>query len=1421
MSNAKAALKAINDAIRGEKYDDAIKQAKALVKKDPRSYQGLIFLAFALDKQNQLIEAEDFYKQATVLRPSDAQAFLGLIKLCEKQGTNKLSEYQGAVVSLAQIFHEAEDFYKAQDVVDKYVDFVQINGDKLQYADALWIKLPESPLYHLLEGRFPQPAKTYESIAYILEDSEKKRINTLIGERRTRLGVKLSDVKVEVKREVYAQSKLEFIYRQLINWTSNDELRREVEEKLLRHCHDKLLVTPAGPAKSQELAKVLDLANGMVVIKHQFKLAWDIAIDWQDHKDTRGWDINLLRTYCTFFPDSDLYKVITGFLTSNFSPFPAANNTAPGTTTKSDRSDDSDDDDDDGGVHTSFVPVTDEDRAMMISEGITSNETAFAYRLVGTYFLNMGDYESTVEYMRKAISFITKERVATGIKYENTEDAYILCLAMSLVYFQSPRHHQEAKGLFDKVLERDPSSTAALIGVGLIFEEEEEFDQAIDFLERALKRDGSNLRVKSEAAWVKALKGDWQTARNGLAECLPLLEKVASEKELLADTQYRIGCCIWNLDTSRQARKQRKGECAYAYWLRALSNNMNHASTYTSLGLYYSNYAKDRKRARRCFQKALELSAAEVIAAENLARSFAEDGDWERVELVAQRIIESGKVKPPPGSKRKGISWPFAAMGVAELNKQDFHKAIVSFQAALRLSPKDYHSWVGLGESYHSSGRYIAAMKAILNAQNLEEQAATDLSADTWFAKYMLGNIKRELGEYDESIALYQAVIQTHPEEQGVIIALMQTMVDNALTSVEKGLFGKAVQLAIDTISIACKTPKDVKETFNFWKSLADATSVFCSVQSRMTDFPSAKLKELLEPSHQEAFELFATVDKVGTDVIYAKGIYPKDEQLGVDMTRCIHAIILCCKQAIYVSAGDIHAQAVAHYNLGWAEYRAHTCLPAHLRKKSSSYIKASVRAFKRAIELESGNAEFWNALGVITSEINPSVSQHAFVRSLHLNERSPVGWTNLGVLALLSGDSELAKEAFTRGQSADPEYAHAWLGQGFLALLFGNVKEARGLFTHAMDIAEASSIPTRKHFSSSMFDHILTAPANMTVASLIQPLFALHQVGSMRPQDLAFGHLSAMYEERTRDSSSALKVLENLCSIIEVDYEKTESTESLARFTLARTDLARAYLAAGSNEKAVECGEMALGLSSDETESELTGEQRKQARLSAHLTVGLGQYFQGQYQEAETCFESALEESDNNPDATCLLAKVLWAQGTEDSRDKAREALFGVIEKQPNHVQSVLLLGVVALLDQDESSLEAVVEELQGFRTNDKVTSSEQSQIGRVLRSIAGMAEGHTEQDMIQHVQGDVMLYPHLPHGWSSLAAATGDAHAAQMALKVAARGIPPRGILEAEDLAKAYAGTGKAADAQRAAFLSPWEASSWAALTMAAESM
>ena len=1366
-----------------------------------------IFLGFALDKIANYVDAESAYVAATKVKDADPQAWQGLVKIYERQGCSKLDEYQAAALRLAQIFQSLDDKYKCQDVIDKFQDFAKTRGTRLQHKKALDLLLPTSPIYEYLEGRVPQPSHTYQLIAQITEFDENERVNKEIGERRTRLGSKIGQVTLDVKREVFQNSDLEALYAKIIDWSNDDEVRRQYEEKLLRRCVEALETLPAGKKKDEKRQKVLKLASDMVIIKHPFKLAWDIAIEWRDPKGIEDYDANILREYVAFFENSGLANVLQGFMSSDISPFPRIS--PPLRLHQDQRFSDESEDDEDGGVNLKDH-MTPEERLLLMSEGIADcPQSILAHRLMGEYYQYLDEHESIVELIRNGRRLLDDEKDRTGMEFKNVSTAFTGLLGTALVFYQSPKNHPEAKALFDDLLIRDPTSGPALIGIGLIYEEEEDYPAAFDALGRALEGSPKNIRVKVEYSWVKAVVSHYTKGMDDLKACLPFIRpKDLQSKYLLALTRYRIGLCLWNLDKSKQARKDRNG--AYSFFLEALKSDLNFAPAYSILGTYYADYAKDSKRARKCFQKAFELSSSEVGSAERLAKELAALGDWEAVEAVAQRVVDSGKVRPAPGSKKKGISWPYAALGVSELNRQDYAKSIVSFQAALRIKPHDYHSWVGLGESYHNLGRFIAATRAFKHAEQFEKDVQQKQSGETWFAKHMLGNVKRELGDYDDAIEEYRAVLKERPDEFGAAMALIQGLVEGARDSIAKGLLGKATSLACETILSASAVVESRSDSFNLWKSTGDACMVFTSVQGRIHQFPYQMVSKLLQHGDIEhAYTLFSEIDNVGLDSISEDNM--QSSQLGV----CLHAAILHYKRAIVASAHDTHAQAVAYYNMGWAEHRAHFCLSADLKKRPTRYVKAAVRCFKRAIELEARNAEFWNSLGVATSELNPQIAQHSFIRSLYLNERSAPVWTNLATLYLLQNDLQLATEAFRRAQSADPDFSHAWLGQAFVALLSGDRKEADILFMHAMNMSESSSSLTKEQYTRSIFDQILSSSTIKSVTDLVQPIFALRQLQSMTPDDLTSQHLLALFSERIDDITSNIELLSQICTRVEADYEDTEAPTSLFRFALSKTDLARSQVAARYYEDAIENGETAIQLSAEDAGNEQSLEARQKCRLSAHLTIGLAQYYQGNIEAALEYFQPALEESNNHPDAVCLLTRVLWAQGDDSSRTKARDLLYSCIESHPGHVQSVLLLGIITLLDNDAEGIEAVTSELQALRPSENITDMEQDQLDEVLRAIASISAGDAKSGVLMELQTSVLLRPQQPEGWARLAGAADDEKcaegAAEMALATALRAVPSGGEMDAVSLAGMFAGTGKAGNAQRAVALAPWRREGW----------
>ena len=1389
MASGKAALKSIKDAIDKKDFATAAEKASILIQGDPKNYTALLFLGFAQDKLDQKAEAEKAYEKALNLKPRDLQALKGLIALYEKQGGEKLEQHHEVVRRLAEHCGENEDITQCQSVVDKYELFAKKHGSRAQYRQALELLLPASQgLYSILEGRIPHPSHTYTRILESAEAEEKEWVNNQIGERRTRLGARIDQVKQEVKREATELFDITAKLRAVIDWMDDDEARHGAEEKLLQRAYDTLSVLPADEKPAQR-DEVLNLANGMVIIKHPFPLAWKIALEWVDAEALSDWDVGIFREYIVFFPDDGLSNVLRGFLDSNLSPFPKLADTPEQISSDDERDE----------------KLSEADRLILMVEGLeNSSDSLLAQRIMADMYLSLNEYQSAADTARKAQALHMQATIRFSVDLQTSLDAVNMTLANALISYQSPRHHPEARKLFEDILKRKPTNTPALLGVGLVLEEDEDYHGAVDFLDRALQRDPENIKVKLELAWCRALDKDLEHGLTALESVLAMIE---AEKPvnltMKSEALYRIGYCKWQLDSSKAARKDKSG--TYQYLLDSIKANSSYAPPYTLLGIYFEEYGKSKKRARVAFQKAFELSSSEIEAAEHLAKKFADGAEWELVELVARRVIDSGKARPAPGSKKKASSWPYAAIGVVEMNKQQYPKAIVAYQAALRTSPEDYHCWVGLGESYHNMGRYISATRAFHNAENLDHGLPDE---QTWFAKYMLANVQREMGAYDEAIEGYNNVLAIKPDEFGVAIALLQTLAESAWAKTDLGMFGYAAGLANQAIEKAKSIAQTRPQLFNLWKAVGDACSVMARTPTHNKNADLASLQVLLHEGDASVdLTILQDVDEIDGSTLAAQTNGTTNHATH-NTEPLLAAAILAHKRGVHASSEDPHAQAVSWYNLGWAEHQGHALTGQTDPKKKQRFLKAAMRCFKRAIELEAGNSEFWNALGVVTMNLSPKVSQHSFVRSLHLNETSARVWTNLGILYLVYHDHELANEAFTRAQSADPEYAQAWLGQGLLATLFGNNKESRGLFAHAFEIANSSCVPAQKHYAMAGFDHIIKVTTAPDMIDIVQPLFALRQLHAQSPSDTTSSHLSALLAERAGDHEEAMNTLERVCTTLEEGYEQTESQELFARFAQAKADLARAQLAKGDLTEAVENAQTAMALSSEDDLGPAYASRRRKYRLSAHLTAGLA-YHQLGSQDSIGMLQAAYEESCFDPDVCCMLTQVLWSR---KDRAAARELLLSCIESHPDHVGAATLLATTALIEGDSEIVEEAEKDLQATRMSDKLDVHDKMKVEKVLAAIAAernsnRSADHENDRALADATRGVMLAPAQPEGWLGLAEATDNPFPAEMALQIATKQVPPTGTLTAEDLSKAFAQTGKRSDALEAIVVAPWQ--------------
>lgn len=83
---------------------------------------------------------------------------------------------------------------------------------------------------------------------------------------------------------VHARSdvlQLESLYQNILNWSDDEEIRRQIDCKLLQNGYEKLLILPQ-EEKLEQKVKVQSWARGLVILKHPFELAWRIVIEWKD-----------------------------------------------------------------------------------------------------------------------------------------------------------------------------------------------------------------------------------------------------------------------------------------------------------------------------------------------------------------------------------------------------------------------------------------------------------------------------------------------------------------------------------------------------------------------------------------------------------------------------------------------------------------------------------------------------------------------------------------------------------------------------------------------------------------------------------------------------------------------------------------------------------------------------------------------------------------------------------------------------------------------------------------------------------------------------------------------------------------------------------------------------------------------------------
>ncbi|EGN99549.1 hypothetical protein SERLA73DRAFT_159810 [Serpula lacrymans var. lacrymans S7.3] len=1305
-SFAKAKLKAAREALGKKQYEIAREAASQVLDYEPDNYNAHVFLGLASLELNQYEKSEQFYRKAIELNSDQILAWQGISRLYERH--EQWSKLTDTLLNLMDRFARSNDATKCAETLQKYIELCRDQGTREQIISSLSLLLPESPYYPVLSA-LPPPdptsptassthvtqialldsLPTLQEIITLTEKQEETTIKSEFDKRRTRLGAPPPDqLKKEVEREVWGVSKARIIcllltlYNEVLNHPNTpDELRRDVESRLIRHKQQyfyALSLSGASAAKKAEVGAELDgLVGGIVAISVPDELAWSLFLEGKDSSTlgkfiafsftiyirlliflAEGYGYEYLKTYIQLFAGKPLARLLEGYFAYNLINL----------------SNEEDDEVEDTGDDSEEDPYdTILDAFTLLPDSIVAN------RIVADTYLQELDYTSAIRVAESGLELVQRHESNTGRKLVQVRKAFNVILGTSLVHLFPPKHHSRALSILDDVLAQDPNDLDCLMGRGYILEFAERWDEAGELFAKAdeLSPDdlAKGLRAKEEHAWCLR-KNDLDHSTVSLKGVLDTLESLEGRDQDKARCLWRIGQCYWAMG-------------------------------------------------------AFELDPREADAARRLAEGFADEREWDLVEVVARRTIE-GEGGLDAGMKSDDAviagrylptnAWAWKAVGSVELARRNYSAAIQAFQVALRAIPDDQLSWVRLGEAYSKAGRHAAALRALIHARELRE--------DDWICTYLIGEVQRQTAQFQDALLSFQSILDERPSEIVVLMAVAQTHLDLGREERTTGFLSRAEESFVACIWVALRA---VEESSGYrsvaWKTAADAIFSL-SKHTSFTDVES--VRDVLN-------EVLLSV-KPHTSSRLTGILVPASIELDVPLNglRALEVAIAAYDYRLSLGSTEGAAAGSSWFDLGIAL----NCWSVHCPSEAQEKVTVQANTcLMQALQEEPANPTYWNTLGALNFIAKPKTAQHAYIKSLEIDSKSVITWTNLGLLYLYRNDLELANEALYRAQTLDPDYTTAWVGQALVATANGHETDARALLEHTVtlttDLPEADLLYATRVFSAT--NNASSVPSYDTFSPVF---FVLDRYTKRRTDDVSAQHLFGLVCERLGQLELGADLLGRAITLLEAAYEESEDQVVERQFVIAHSNLARIRLGLHDASGALESFESALGLLPEDDAGQ--GETMI-LRVHAQFGCGLARFAMGELQEALEAFQGALDTAGEDAllrgHVSVLLAQTMWAIGTDEFKESAKALLLECISADPENLMAINTLAGMGILTADDGLVDAALSEILALPLEQRQTLDPRRDVGYLLIR-HHLGQGETVQ-ALQQAQKSLFIEP------------------------------------------------------------------------------
>ncbi|KAJ3317460.1 Tetratricopeptide repeat protein 37 [Boothiomyces sp. JEL0866] len=858
----------------------------------------------------------------------------------------------------------------------------------------------------------------------------------------------------------------------------------------------------------------------------------------------------------------------------------------------------------------------------------------FGHQLLSEMYFAQGEWQLAIDSCEKLKKILSDQTLKYGVSLNKISTSTELILGNSFSNL-GEAFSTQALTVFKAILQQDASNIAALSGLGKALLGICKLPEAKKCFEKVIKLEPSNEVAILEIGWVEYLLG------NSLESVKILKNLIHSSESSLA--HFRLAKVYWEMGGEFKSDKQ----FAHAHLIQAIKLDSTNSAPFTFLGQYYLELDSDIVRASKCFSKAISTNPKDEDAVSKLVEIWlGQDKLKESADLLLQYVGLAPRT-----------TWGWKKLGIISMSSNMYANAINYLQTALRIIPKDVICWVLLGEAYAFEGKYVAALKALDRAIELDDSIYTSY--------YFKGFVNQKLGNFVDAKSNYYTVIEKL-KERGLnntlhAISTFKGMCENlifyAKEQFENGAYGSCLLLLLESIGI-------------------------CSSVFSLPDAPIQCFAKLFADSCIQIYRLVPELflkDHLNTIISACQllvNLYgEKLQQFELEPYTCSESL----DQLLYGASVGYQVAIVtceASKNTQLANYCHDLGLSLYYRSKTSTeysegILESSIKFLKISLRYSPDSISSWNTLGIVTHKINPKISQHSFIRALELDSQLGFLWCNLGYFYYLNGDIDLAGQCFAKCQSVDPEYSLGWLGQALIAETLGS--EEFDLFEHSFELGKVTNFEVMYNYARQCY----IKPGQFQSA-IINGAFALLKCVEKRYQDPTMLNLYGLLLEKLGQTEQAVEAFRSAINLM----DENDSSRYLCMENLARN------LCASSNfEESVQIFKSVVAAPHRDAYS--------------FVGYGISLFFNENYAESMSAFQSALDLCDGNSDTSLFidislyLTQVLFAIGSDDHIALAKQQLLQCFSHNPTAARPILNLCCLSVLLSDWNLAQSSAAEL------------------------------------------------------------------------------------------------------------------------------